>query len=358
MNLELFIADENISVRDAMEKINGNNEGIVFLCDQGRLLACATDGDIRRYLLRGGALSAKLSAIANYKPVFLKDTQKAAAKQVMQQYSVTAVPIVNKAGEIAEIWFQKEGTLRQAGGKTAPQLNLPLVIMAGGKGTRLKPYTDILPKPLIPVDDKTITEHIIEKFAVYQCCDVIMIVNYKKDFIKAYFNDSDTDNKIKFIEEEEFRGTGGGLKLLQNHVKGTFFMSNCDILVNADYFEILEYHRKAGNLITMVCARKKFIIPYGTIQTDETGQVTGLEEKPEFMYHVNTGLYLIEPAFLDKIPDNIFIHITDVIEKCIEEKERVGTYLIDDDQWMDMGQLDELEKMKQYFLQGGQNDSR
>ena len=358
MNLELFIADENISVRDAMEKINGNNEGIVFLCDQGRLLACATDGDIRRYLLRGGALSAKLSAIANYQPVFLKDTQKAAAKQVMQQYSVTAVPIVNKAGEIAEIWFQKEGTLRQAGGKTAPQLNLPLVIMAGGKGTRLKPYTDILPKPLIPVDDKTITEHIIEKFAVYQCCDVIMIVNYKKDFIKAYFNDSDTDNKIKFIEEEEFRGTGGGLKLLQNHVKGTFFMSNCDILVNADYFEILEYHRTAGNLITMVCARKKFIIPYGTIQTDETGQVTGLEEKPEFMYHVNTGLYLIEPAFLDKIPDNIFIHITDVIEKCIEEKERVGTYLIDDDQWMDMGQLDELEKMKQYFLQGGQNDSR
>ena len=358
MNLELFIADENISVRDAMEKINGNNEGIVFLCDQGRLLACATDGDIRRYLLRGGALSAKLSAIANYQPVFLKDTQKAAAKQVMQQYSVTAVPIVNKAGEIAEIWFQKEGTLRQAGGKTAPQLNLPLVIMAGGKGTRLKPYTDILPKPLIPVDDKTITEHIIEKFAVYQCCDVIMIVNYKKDFIKAYFNDSDTDNKIKFIEEEEFRGTGGGLKLLQNHVKGTFFMSNCDILVNADYFEILEYHRKAGNLITMVCARKKFIIPYGTLPPDETGQVTGLEEKPEFMYHVNTGLYLIEPAFLDKIPDNIFIHITDVIEKCIEEKERVGTYLIDDDQWMDMGQLDELEKMKQYFLQGGQNDSR
>lgn len=357
MNLEMFIADENISVRDAMEKINGNNEGIVFLCDQRKLLACATDGDIRRYILRGGELSAKLSSIANYHPVFLEETRRGAAKQVMRRYSVTAVPIVNKAGEVVEIRFQKEETQQQER-KAIPSLNLPLVIMAGGKGSRLKPYTDILPKPLIPVDDKTITEHIIEKFAAYKCCDVIMIVNYKKDFIKAYFNDSDTNSRITFIEEQEYRGTGGGLKLLQDSMAGTFFMSNCDILVNADYSKILEYHQKTGNLITMVCARKKFKIPYGTIQINEEGQVTGLEEKPEFMYHVNTGLYLIEPVFLSKIPDNTFIHITDVIEKCVEEKERVGTYLIDDNQWMDMGQLDELEKMKKYFLQGGQNDSR
>jgi dTDP-glucose pyrophosphorylase len=358
MNMELFIADEDISVRDAMEKINGNNEGIVFLCNQRKLLACATDGDIRRFILRGGELSTRLSSIANYNPVFLKETQKASAKQVMQRYSVTAVPIVNRAGEVVEIRFRKEEMLQQKDEKAFPALNLPLVIMAGGKGTRLKPYTDILPKPLIPVDDKTITEHIIEKFVDYKCCDVTMIVNYKKDFIKAYFNDSDTNGKIKFIEEQEYRGTGGGLKLLQNNMKGTFFMSNCDILVNADYSEILEYHRKSRNLITMVCARKKFIIPYGTVRTNEEGQVTGLEEKPEFMYQVNTGLYLIEPAFLGKIPDNTAVHITDVIEKCIAEKERVGTYLIDDDQWMDMGQLDELEKMKKYFLQGGQNDSR
>lgn len=358
MNLDLFIVDENISVIDAMKKINSNNGGIVFLCEQGKLIACVTDGDIRRYILGGGELSARLTAIANYRPVFLEETRRNMAKQTMQQYSVTAIPIVNKAGEIVDIRFQKEEGLRGSGNEILPQLNLPLVIMAGGKGTRLKPYTDILPKPLIPVDDKTITEHIIKQFADYGCSDVTMIVNYKKDFIKAYFRDSDMNIKIKFIEEQKYMGTGGGLKLLHNRAKETFFMSNCDILVDADYAEILRYHRDAGNLITMVCARKKFIIPYGTVLTNEEGQAVGLEEKPEFMYHVNTGLYLIEPAFLDKIPADSFVHITDVIEGCIREKEKVGTYLIEDDQWMDMGQLDELEKMKSFFMQGGRNDSK
>ena len=126
----------------------------------------------------------------------------------------------------------------------------------------------------------------------------------------------------------------------------TFFMSNCDILVEADYDKILEYHRKMDNIITMVCAGKKFQVPYGTVQVDEAGQIVGLQEKPELSYRVNTGLYLIEPRFLDKIPDGEFIHITDIIEKCLHEKERVGAFLIEDDDWMDMGQMDELESMR------------
>lgn len=344
MDLGLFMITGTTPLIDVMQMIGRNTKGIAFVCRDGVLEGCVTDGDIRRHLIAGGSLTAQVTEIANYHPVYLEECERDTADAVMEKYYITAVPIVNSEHEITDICFWREEYQGQK--KDMPQLDVPLVIMAGGKGTRLKPYTDILPKPLIPIGEKTITEYIVENFAEYGCKDVTMIVNYKKDFIKAYFNDSEIGKDIKFIEEQAYMGTGGGLKLLKDCMAGTFFMSNCDILVEADYDKILQYHRNAGNIITLVCARKKFQIPYGTVHLDESGQIMGLQEKPEFEYHVNTGLYLIEPEFLDLIPGEVFVHITDIIEKCIQEGKRVGAFLIDDDDWMDMGQMDELESMK------------
>ena len=174
-----------------------------------------------------------------------------------------------------------------------------------------------------------------------------MIVNYKKEFIKAYFQDSSYKDIIKFVDEKAFLGTGGGLRLMEGVINGTFFMSNCDILVNADYAEILAYHHREGNLITLVCARKEFSIPYGTITVSNNNCVTGLLEKPSNIYLINTGFYVIEPELLSRIPRDTFIHITEIIEMCIKEQGKVGTYIINDTDWMDMGQFDEMEKMKQ-----------
>lgn len=344
METGLFTIPDTISIIDAMQQINNNGKGIAFLCRDKVLKGCVTDGDIRRYILAKGNLSSCITDIANDSPICLEESRKQMAGQIMREHYLTAVPIVNVRHELVDVCFWRPEYEEKE--KSRPQLNIPLVIMAGGKGTRLKPYTDILPKPLIPVGEKTITEYIIEHFNQYGCQDVTMIVNYKKDFIKAYFNDSEIGGHIQFIEEQEYLGTGGGLKLLENRMAGTFFMSNCDIIVNADYGEILHYHRTAGNLITLVCARRKFQIPYGTIEIAVSGQVTRLCEKPEFEYNVNTGFYLIEPSFLEKIPENTFVHITDVIERCVKEGEKVGTFLIDDESWMDMGQLDELDSMK------------
>lgn len=344
MDLGLFTVTGTMPIIDVMQKIGHNGKRIAFVCKGKVLEGCVTDGDIRRHIIAGGSLSVEVSEIANYHPVYLEEGKRDTADAVMEKYYITAIPIVNAKHEIIDICFWREEY--QGRQKDIPQLGIPLVVMAGGKGTRLKPYTDILPKPLIPIGEKTITEYIIENFAEYGCRDVTMIVNYKKDFIKAYFNDSEIGKDIRFVEEQKYMGTGGGLKLLQDCMAGTFFMSNCDILVDADYDKILQYHRAAGNIITLVCARKKFQVPYGTIRLDEAGQIMGLQEKPEFEYHVNTGLYLIEPEFLDLIPDNVFIHITDIIDKCIQDKERVGAFLIDDDDWMDMGQMDELESMR------------
>lgn len=352
MDIRDYIVEENTSVIDTMKQINSGARGIAFVCQGTKLCAVVTDGDIRRHILRGGDLEQRVCEIAQRTPIFLTADQAERAVNVMRSRSITAVPIVNEQKEIIEIRFWRDifRDMEESGQpKQYRNLAISLVIMAGGKGTRLRPYTDILPKPLIPVGDKTITEHIMDRFAVYGCEQVMMIVNYKKDFIKAYYADNEVHRDITFVEEEEYLGTGGGLRLLANKVEDTFFMSNCDILVDADYADIFDYHKQSGNIVTVVCAEKKFEIPYGTVKLGQDNRIVALEEKPKFDYCVNTGFYVIEPAFLERIPRNTFIHITDIIEMCIAEGDKVGCYLISDDAWMDMGQFDELDKMKEHM---------
>lgn len=346
MDIRNYIVEENTSVFDTMKKINAGAIGNAFVCQGLRLCAVVSDGDIRRYILDGGNLERAVYEIAHKEPIFLREDQEDQASALMRRHCITAVPILNEQGEIVKIRSIKD-EFRDSTPEEKRSLALPLVIMAGGKGTRLRPYTDILPKPLIPVGDKTITEHIMDRFAVYGCTQVTMVVNYKKDFIKAYYADNEIRRDITFVEENEYLGTGGGLRLLAGKVADTFFMSNCDILIDADYASIFDYHKRSGNIITMVCAEKRFEIPYGTVSLDQENRIVALKEKPRFDYRVNTGFYVIEPAFLKRIPQDRFIHITDIIEKCIADGERVGCYLISDDAWMDMGQLDELEKMKE-----------
>ncbi len=348
MTLKDYIVSEEMSLVETMKVIDNNASGNAFLCRDGVLLAAVSDGDIRRSLMNGVDINSPVREIANYHPVYLyrKDSRK--AEELMREKMITALPIVDEQKKITDIKFLlKKMPLQNK------SLQTPVVIMAGGKGTRLKPYTDILPKPLIPIGDKTITEHIISHFSKFGCHDFYMIVNYKKNFIKAYFMDSTKQEaqkelpRLHFVEEERYMGTGGGIALVKEEVRETFFLSNCDIIVNADYEEILRTHRERQNLITIVCARKRVVIPYGTVDIEEDGSVIKFKEKPSFEFYTNTGFYVIEPAFLDKIPKNSRVDITDIIEGCIRDGEKVGTYLINEEDWMDMGQLEELEKMKE-----------
>lgn len=346
MDIHNFIIEENMSVIETMQYIDSGGRGIAFVCHDRKLHAVVTDGDIRRYILRGGDLKRPVSEIAHRNPICLTSAEKGQVADVMRRYLTTAVPIINSEREIIDIRFWSEEIPSKKKNKKQ-SLGIPLVIMAGGKGTRLRPYTDILPKPLIPISDKTITEHIMDCFAEYDCNNVIMIVNYKKNFIKAYFTDKEIKRNISFVEEQEYLGTGGGLRLLSGQIEGTFFMSNCDILIQADYADILKYHKQSGNMVTMVCAQKDFEVPYGTVCLNQDNQIMKMEEKPHFDYCVNTGFYVIEPLFLERIPENTFIHITDVLEKCIRNGDKIGAYLIQSDDWLDMGQMDELEKMRE-----------
>lgn len=345
MNVKDYIISENCSVREALEAINSNSRGIVYICEGLVLKATVTDGNIRRHILKNGKMNVSVSCVANYAPLFIMREENVNPIEFMKENHISSVPILNSKREIITIKF----LVTNISAHTASNLNVPVVIMAGGKGTRLMPFTQVLPKPLIPIKDKTITEIIMDKFKEFGCNEFEMIVNYKKELIKTFFSEKKNTYNVEFIDEPYFMGTGGGLRLLKGRYDNSFFMTNCDIVVDEDYGEILRRHNEEKRIITIVSAVRNIEIPYGTIEVDNDNCVKKMHEKPVISHLVNTGFYLINKKFLNYIPDNTFIHITEIIESCIEAGEKVGIYPISEKNWWDMGQHDELRRMSLEF---------
>ena len=177
-----------------------------------------------------------------------------------------------------------------------------------------------------------------------------MILNYKKSLIEAYFKDIASYDGLGFVEEPYFMGTAGGIGLLREKCPEDFFLVNCDIIVDFDYYQIWKEHCENGNIVTMVTARKKISVPYGTVEADDDGRVQSLVEKPQLVYNVNTGMYLCNAGIFQYLEENEKIDMPDLILRCIAAGERVGQAVIEENHWYDMGQPEELENMKKHFL--------
>jgi NDP-sugar pyrophosphorylase family protein len=230
----------------------------------------------------------------------------------------------------------KEGSLK----------DVPVVIMAGGKGTRLYPYTRILPKPLIPIGDVPIMERIIDGFTSYQVGEFFITVNYMKSMIKSYFEDISPEYHLHYVEEEKPLGTGGSLGLIKPGFDRPFFVTNCDILVQANLADIYKQHVEEKNAITIVTSLKKVVVPYGVLDVSSGGRVESIREKPSDSYFINTGMYVINPEMMNLIPDDTFYHMTQLIEDAISKEYKVGIYPITEDAFLDMGEIEELQKME------------
>lgn len=218
--------------------------------------------------------------------------------------------------------------------------------MAGGFGKRLYPYTKILPKPLIPIGEIPIVEHIINRFKRSGCENFFLIVNHKKNMIKAYFNEIKKDYSITYINEDKPLGTGGGLSLLKGKIKSTFILSNCDILIDEDYEKIFRFHQGEKNLITMICSMKRIRIPYGVVEINTLGEIEEMREKPEISVFVNTGMYIVDGSIINELEENVEISFPDIIENYRRQGKKIGIFPISEKAWLDMGQLDELEIMR------------
>lgn len=350
MEIKDLLITDSCTVLQAMELLDKSAKKVLFVHDDGRLKASLTDGDIRRWILGGGALDAPVKNAANYSPKYLKSVDKGEALGYMKKHSVDALPIVDDSGKIINIIFQNESKALS----NTEKINIPVVMMAGGLGTRLYPYTKILPKPLIPIGDIPIAELIINRLHGYGCDKFYLIVNHKKNMIKAYFNEIDKNYDIEYVDEKISLGTGGGLSLLKGKITSAFILTNCDILINEDFSKIYKHHKDKGNDITMVCSLKNFTVPYGVVEIGDNGEIEDMQEKPKMSFFTNTGCYIVEPKIIDGLQKNKRIDFPEIIEKCRKTGKKIGVFPIGENDWMDMGQLDELEKMKQRLEINGQ----
>ncbi len=341
MQIADLLIEDSATIREAVERLERVRCKVVYVVDNGKLVASVSDGDVRRYALGDGDTGLSLKHIANFRPSFLLRYDRSKIDELFQAKEVYSVPIVNYNGEVVEVVFRDGRRIRKD-----YHLNCPVVMMAGGKGTRLFPYTKILPKALIPIGEIPISERIINNFVDYGCHHFYMIVNHKKKMIQSYYEGLDKAYEIEYVEEETYLGTGGGLYLLQNKIEEDFFLVNCDIIIDADYSEIYNYHKKNENYITIVAAKYKHVVPYGVLSLDEEGNCVELTEKPENDYLINTGMYLVRQDLIDAMPQSKVISFPEIIDRCKTEGKKIGAYVIEESAYMDMGQLEEMDRMK------------
>lgn len=348
MDINKLLIDENISVLKAMECMDKAAKKVLFIHSEGKLLASLTDGDVRRWILSQGSLDEKVINAANTSPKYLVEEEKYKANEYMKKYAIEAVPIVDSNREVQTIIFRDDKEIYVQDN----DLHIPVVMMAGGLGTRLYPYTKILPKPLVPIGEIPIAEHIINRFCEFGCKDYFLIVNHKKNMIKAYFNEIEKKYNVNYIDEEKPLGTGGGLSLLRGKIDETFILTNCDILITSNFSKIYKYHKKTGNVVTMICSLKTFTVPYGVVDIGEEGTIEQMREKPTLSFFTNTGCYFVEPEVLHEIEYNCAISFPEIMEQCKQDGKKVGVYPIGEKEWMDMGEIDGLERMKSMLLKG------
>ena len=346
-DIQKFIGDTSMTIVDAMKRIDKNTKGILFITDKEQaLIGCVTDGDIRRWILKSGDLGTAIDKAMKTTPQFLKIEQKLLAEKVMREKGITALPIVDDNKKICDVVFLSDCiNIRKKEKKDLS--NVPVIIMAGGRGTRLYPYTKILPKPLIPIGETPIIERIIDCFTEYNMKSFYMTVNYKKSMIKSYFADIAPKYDLKYVEEDKPLGTCGSIKLIKDKFNTSVFVTNCDALILTDYGKLYAHHEKTGNDITVVSALKNIIVPYGVLNTKEDGEIISMDEKPHLSYLINTGMYIIKPAVIEYIPNDEMYHMTDLISDVMKKGGKVGMYPISEDSFLDMGEFSEMKRMEE-----------
>jgi dTDP-glucose pyrophosphorylase len=341
-NIEKVTLTGEESILFAMKKMDSIERRLLIIAKDRKFIGLISIGDIQRAIIRNLPLSTPVREIKRDDIRVANITDNLAKiKAEMIKDRIECMPVIDKDSNLVNAVFWEDifgGSCEMSG-----SISLPVVIMAGGEGVRLKPLTNILPKPLIPVFEKTIIEDIMDQFVKTGCHEFYISLKYKAEMIKQYLNSlNNPDYDIKYFQEEKPLGTAGSLYLLSGKIISTFFVTNCDSIVQQDMSEVYNYHKENKNDITVVAALKNLQIPYGTLESGDDGILDSLSEKPELTFKINSGVYLLEPDTLAMIPRDEFFHITDLILKLKENKRKVGVFPVSEKSWHDYGMLENL----------------
>jgi len=335
----------SMTVLQSLKTMDEVKVKMLFVFEGEQFLSILTIGDIQRAIIKGVDLNAPVSTITDKNKKFVTPSEsQESVSEKMLKLRAECMPVVDEKGNLVDVYFWND-IFSKSEIDNREKIDLPVVIMAGGKGTRLKPITNVIPKPLVPVGDKTILEVIMDQFEGIGCHKFYMSVNYKADMMQYYLSQLDHKYDVEFFMEDKPLGTIGSVSLLKGKITTPFFVSNCDSINDQDYRDVYDYHIKNKNDLTIVTMVKSFKIPYGVIETGEDGIMTALKEKPELNYQVNTGAYILNPECIDEIPEGEFFHITDLMEKIKSRGGRVGCFPVSEGAWHDMGEWPEYLKM-------------
>jgi dTDP-glucose pyrophosphorylase len=344
-NLTKYIIKNNSTLHTCVKRMNQNGiKTLIVTNKKGEYIGTISSGDVRKAIAKRFGLNKKIIHLLNDKSVFFSEDKinfKTIKKKLIEGFDY--VPILNSQKKVINIignsYFLKKNT------KPQRKKNLfSVVIMSGGKGTRLKPFTNVLPKPLMPIDNKTLIEHVIAKFQESGIDKFNLTLNYKSQILISFFKELQPEYKIEFTIEKKPLGTIGGVKKIKN-LKNNILISNCDTIIKEDFNKIFINHKKKKNLMTLIVAKKKIKLAYGVCKsTGKNGKIINLKEKPQYNFLVNTGCYFINKKILKFIPNNIQFDATDLINKLIAKKIKLGSYEINEKKWIDVGQLDEYKK--------------
>ena len=341
------IVDSGNSIIQTMKLMDEAFTKLFLVFEGERFLGIITNGDLQRAIIAHTPFDTPISKIVSREgKLFARvGDNREKIKEWMLSKRAELMPVLDANDQLVDVIFWDDLLSDTKVEDKRSKIDLPVVIMAGGKGTRLKPITNVIPKPLIPVGDKTILEVIMDQFEGIGCRRFYMSVNYKADMMKYYLSQLEHKYDIEFFAEEKPLGTIGSVSLLKGKITTPFFVSNCDSINEQDYRDVWDYHVSNHNDMTIVTMVKSFKIPYGVIETGEDGLMTALKEKPEQTYQVNTGVYILNPELIDEIPEGEFFHITHLMEKVQSRGGRVGCFPVSEHSWKDMGEWAEYLKM-------------
>lgn len=350
-DVERVFCRSGMTLRQTMEVIDRGSAGIALLVDQdGRLLATVSDGDVRRAILAGHGLESPVERLPTL-PAFdgaapltaPQGTPVADLLRLMSERGVRQVPLLDNGGRVVDLallWALHDDA----------ELPIEAVVMAGGFGTRLRPFTETVPKPMLPVGGQPLMELTINHLRQAGIRKVNVTTHYLANVITDHFGDgADFGVRLNYVQEDTPLGTAGALSLLEGG-DDPLLIINGDIVTDLDYRAMLDFHRQHGAMLTVAIFPYEFQIPYGVID-HQGADITGIREKPSLRHFVNAGIYLVEPQVRTHIPTNTAFSMTDLIALLLERGDRVVGFPIHE-YWVDIGQHTDYQRVQQDLEEG------
>jgi len=336
---------KNASISEALTTLEKTGSKIILVVDEmDHLLGVITDGDIRSGLLKGIDLDQPVHKIYNTSPTVAHEHDDLPfIHSIMKNKGINQIPVLNDNKKVVRLELLKEILKHQ-------RLNNTIVLMAGGKGSRLRPLTENCPKPLLKINGKPVLEIIIKKMIGYGFFKFYISVNYKSEMIEDYFGDGSKWNiSINYLREKERSGTAGSLTLLPKPVEKSIIVMNADLLTTVNMSQLLDYHSQ-NNASATICVRKyEFQIPFGVVNVDNETLIS-IEEKPLKDFFVNAGIYVLEPGVLEFIPFSTYYDMPDLLNVLLKNKRKVAVFPIGE-YWLDIGRKHDFDKANEEYYQ-------